>query len=100
LASIDKYPRFEVKLKADRKSPIETKVIDVDEFVDVRGWKAFGQKFNADVVEAKLLEPKVVESPKMEIENSQPSDENTDSEVETTDNEAVTEDSDGQLALF
>ena len=45
-ASLDKYPRMEIKTKADKKAGIETQTILVDEFVEVRGWKAIGQKIN------------------------------------------------------
>ncbi len=99
LTSIDKYPRFEVKTKADRKSPIETKEIDVDEFVDVRGWKAIGQKLNTDVVEAKLLEPKVVVSEQSSVVSETLSEDSADV-IEDADNQAISEESDGQLALF
>lgn len=96
-ACLDKYPRFEIKTKADKKAPIETQVINVDEFVDIRGWKAIGQKINAfDITEVKLLAPKPEEiiSPPSAV-NSQESEEDNDSE--STDND---EDNDKQLALF
>lgn len=96
-ACLDIYPRFEIKTKADKKAPIETQVINVDEFVDIRGWKAIGQKINIfDITEVKLLTPKpeeIIEAlPAIE---SQESDDDNDSE--NTDNE---EDNDKQLALF
>lgn len=96
-ACLDTYPRFEIKTKADKKAPIETQVINVDEFVDIRGWKAIGQKINAyDITEVKLLAPKPEEiiNPPPAV-NSQESEEDDDSE--NTDNE---EDNDKQLALF
>ncbi|MFN3850186.1 MAG: DNA gyrase/topoisomerase IV subunit A [Spirosomataceae bacterium] len=93
LASVDKYPRFEVKTKADRKSPVETKEVDVEDFVDVRGWKTNGQKINTDVVEAKLLAPKVVEVAPKETEQI--------NEIESdAESQEVTDEGDGQLALF
>jgi topoisomerase-4 subunit A len=97
LASVDKYPRFEVKTKADRKAPIETKEVDVEGFVDVRGWKTNGQKINTDVVEAKLLAPKVVEeAPKLDDTIEEAEGETAD----IIDGQETAEDSDGQLALF
>ena len=96
-ACLDTYPRFEIKTKADKKAPIETQVINVDEFVDIRGWKAIGQKINVfDITEVKLLAPKPEEiiKPQSAIE-SQESEDNNDSE--DIDNE---EDNDKQLALF
>ncbi|MCU0326912.1 MAG: hypothetical protein MUF45_17005, partial [Spirosomaceae bacterium] len=90
-------PRFEVKTKADRKAPIETKEVDVEGFVDVRGWKTNGQKINTDVVEAKLLAPKVVEeAPKLDDTIEEAEGETAD----IIDGQETAEDSDGQLALF
>lgn len=94
-ACLDKYPRFEIKTKADKKSSIETQTILVDEFVEVRGWKAIGQKINAyEVLEVKQLEPKpeevvVVEVPKAIDESSENDSENLDNQ-----------DDDNQLVLF
>ena len=91
----DKYPRFEIKTKADKKSSIETQTILVDEFVEVRGWKAIGQKINAyEVLEVKQLEPKpeevvIVEVPKAIDESSENDSENLDNQ-----------DDDNQLVLF
>jgi topoisomerase-4 subunit A len=94
-ACLDKYPRFEIKTKADKKSSIETQTILVDEFVEIRGWKAIGQKINAyEVLEVKQLEPKpeevvVVEVPKANDVSSENDSENLDNQ-----------DDDNQLALF
>jgi len=94
-ACLDKYPRFEIKTKADKKSSIETQTILVDEFVEVRGWKAIGQKINAyEVLEVKQLEPKpeevvIVEVPKAIDESSENDSENLDNQ-----------DDDNQLVLF
>ena len=95
-ASLDKYPRMEIKTKADKKATIEKQTINVDEFVEVRGWKAIGQKINTyEIVEVKMLEPKaeeiIVASIPLVIEESPVN------ETESTDNQ---EDSDKQLALF
>ncbi|AFK03926.1 DNA gyrase/topoisomerase IV subunit A [Emticicia oligotrophica DSM 17448] len=92
-ASLDKYPRFEIKTKSDKKSPIETQTILVDEFVDIRGWKAIGQKINAyDIVEVKMLEPKVEE---VITSTDDKTSDNDDSQ-----NDDNQEDNDKQLALF
>ncbi|GAB3522878.1 DNA gyrase/topoisomerase IV subunit A [Emticicia fontis] len=89
--STDKYPRISLKTKADKKAPIETQTINVDEFVEVRGWKAIGQKLNAyDVVEVKILDPKpeevevtkeVVQVPEAQSETQQEGSDNSDSQL-------------------
>lgn len=92
--STDKYPRMSVKTKADRKAPVEMQSINVDEFVEVRGWKAIGQKLNVhEVVEVKMLEPKPEEVIVKQETVSVP-----EAPVETP--QEGTDDSDGQLALF
>jgi topoisomerase-4 subunit A len=92
--STDKYPRMSVKTKADRKAPVEMQSINVDEFVEVRGWKAIGQKLNVhEVVEVKMLEPKPEEVIVQQETVSVP-----EAPVETP--QEGTDDSDGQLALF
>lgn len=87
----DKYPRIEIKTKADKKSPAEKQLILVDEFVETRGWKAVGQKINVyEVVEVIELEPKPEE---VEIKAPAHSQENDNvADASTDDNE--------QLALF
>ncbi len=94
--SLDKHPRFELKTKADKKAGIETQQINVDEFVEVRGWKAIGQKINTfEVTEVKILESKAEEiiSEPLAASNEQL----VESDSENADNQ---EDSDKQLALF
>lgn len=92
--STDKYPRISLKTKADKKASIETQAINVDEFVEVRGWKAIGQKLNAyDVVEVKMLEPKPEEvEVKKEVAPA--------AEVQTEPQQEAADDTEGQLALF
>ena len=99
-ASLDKHPRMELKTKVDKKASIEKQTILVDEFVEVRGWKAIGQKINTyEIVEVKILEPKAEEI--VEIVSSvlavcnESSLENE--ETQTLDNQ---EENDKQLALF
>ncbi|HEY1053798.1 MAG TPA: DNA gyrase/topoisomerase IV subunit A, partial [Emticicia sp.] len=92
--STDKYPRISLKTKADKKASIETQIINVDEFVDVRGWKAIGQKLNTyDVVEVKILDskPEEVEVKKDAIPVSE-----TQSETQ----QDGSDNPDSQLALF
>ena len=92
--STDKYPRISLRTKADKKAPIETQAINVDEFVEVRGWKAIGQKLNVyDVVEAKMLDPKPEE---VEVKKELAPVPQTQSETQ----QEGEDDTDGQLALF
>jgi topoisomerase IV subunit A len=91
-ASIDKHPRIDVVHKADKKSPIETTTIQLDEFIDVKGWKTLGNKLNYGIIEKiTALEPlKPAEPEKVE---------ELDADLETG-NQAGDEDEGGQLALF
>jgi topoisomerase-4 subunit A len=67
----------------------------VDEFVEVRGWKAIGQKINAyEVLEVKQLEPKPEEVVVVEV--PQTIDISSENDSENLDNQ----DDDKQLALF
>jgi topoisomerase-4 subunit A len=94
-ACLDKYPRFEIKTKADKKSSIDTQTILVDEFVEVRGWKAIGQKISVyEVLEVKQLEPKPEEV--IVIDLPKAIDESSENDPENLDNQ----DDDKQLALF
>jgi len=99
-ACLDKYPRFEIKTKADKKAAIETQTILVDEFVEVRGWKAIGQKINAyEILEVKQLEPKpeeVVVSTQATVNGEQSEDNSAEIDTENVDSQ----DDDKQLALF
>ncbi|RFS14034.1 DNA gyrase/topoisomerase IV subunit A [Emticicia sp. C21] len=92
--STDKYPRMSLKTKADKKAPIETQAINIDEFVEVRGWKAIGQKLNVyDVVEVKMLDPKPEE-----VEVKQETEPVSEGQIETQ--QEAADNSDNQLALF
>jgi topoisomerase IV subunit A len=50
LASLDKHPRLEVSFQKTHKSPMEKEELLVEDVVDVRGWKAQGNKLNSDKV--------------------------------------------------
>lgn len=57
----DRYPRFEVVHQAKDRGPLEKMVLEPEGFIDVRGWKALGNKLPfAKVKDVKLLPPKVV----------------------------------------
>ncbi len=62
VASLDKLPVAELAFKKDDKSATEKEVINLDEFVEVRGWKAIGAKLtNFKVQNVKLLTSRVAE---------------------------------------
>ncbi|MFA0963761.1 DNA gyrase/topoisomerase IV subunit A [Roseivirga sp. BDSF3-8] len=58
VASTDKEPQVELELKEGRSK--ETVVYDIDMLIDVRGWKAVGNKLNPDkkIVNVRLLASK------------------------------------------
>jgi topoisomerase IV subunit A len=57
MVSYDNKPRIEIKLKRQRKSDVETVSFNVQDMIDVKGWKALGNKLNYDkILEIKLLE--------------------------------------------
>jgi topoisomerase-4 subunit A len=83
--SYDEKPRAEFKYKKDRKSGVLTEVFKLEELVDVRGWKAQGNRLALMKINSiKMLEPEEPE----EIEEPEEDDED---ENNTTDN--VTENS-------
>ncbi len=64
MASVAEFPRVELSTKEADKGPVSKEELSVDELVEVRGWKALGNKLSAHkVVEVKALAPKVVEKP-------------------------------------
>jgi topoisomerase-4 subunit A len=50
LATLDKHPRLEFSVQKNAKSPVETEKVLVEEVVDVRGWRAMGNKLTLDKV--------------------------------------------------
>jgi topoisomerase-4 subunit A len=62
MASFEKRPRVEIKFKKQRKSEVETLLFKVDEMIEVKGWKALGNKLVYDkIVEINTLNPEVEE---------------------------------------
>lgn len=93
-ASLDKLPVAELAFKKDDKSPTEKEVINLDEFVEVRGWKAIGAKLtNFKVQNVKLLAPRIDEETEgeinddMEVEETETSDNNN--ENNSNENEVI-----------
>ncbi|GAB3786610.1 DNA gyrase/topoisomerase IV subunit A [Spirosoma horti] len=57
----DRYPRIEIVHQVKDRGPFESMVLEPEGFIDVRGWKALGNKLPfAKVKEVKLLPPKIV----------------------------------------
>jgi topoisomerase-4 subunit A len=91
--SYDEMPRVEITFKREkRSSPIEKEIVKLEEFVDVRGWKAMGNKIPFD----KILQVTTLASEKivvpLEKELTQNQENNIDDEGEDT--------TENQLALF
>jgi topoisomerase IV subunit A len=89
-ATVDLLPVAEMAYKKDDKGPIEKEVINLDEFVEVRGWKAIGAKLtNFKVQNIKLLEPRIPEVAEEEsgMESGTESEESADGNDSTPSNE-------------
>jgi topoisomerase-4 subunit A len=50
LSSLEKHPRLELSVQKSPKSPVETEEILAEKAVDVRGWKAMGNKLTSERV--------------------------------------------------
>ena len=62
MVSYDKKPRIEVKFKKLRKSDPETLLFKVEEMIEIKGWKALGNKLVYDKIDdIKILEPEIEE---------------------------------------
>ncbi|MGL4631151.1 MAG: DNA gyrase/topoisomerase IV subunit A [Leadbetterella sp.] len=80
MVSYDHKPRIQIKLKRTRKSDTEVVNFNVDEMIDVKGWKALGNKLNYD----KILDIIVLESLQAEEE--------TEETIDSTENGILIED--------
>lgn len=57
----ERYPRIEIVHQVKDRAPVERMIMEPDGFIDVRGWKALGNRLPfARVKEVKLLAPKVM----------------------------------------
>ena len=89
LASLDKHPRYELSTQKSSKSSVETEEVLVEEVVDVRGWKAMGNKLTVDKLkDIKWLDPLPEAEPEKTEENLE--DEEPDSDGTAPTAEAVT----------
>jgi topoisomerase IV subunit A len=60
MISYDAKPRIEIKFKRTRKSETEIKLFKLEEMIDVKGWKALGNKLNYEkIIDIKILEPEL-----------------------------------------
>ncbi|MBC3785763.1 DNA gyrase/topoisomerase IV subunit A [Spirosoma utsteinense] len=57
----DRYPRIEIVHQVKDRGPLEKMVLEPEGFIEIRGWKALGNKLPfAKVKDVKLLTPKAV----------------------------------------
>ncbi|WP_080240011.1 DNA gyrase/topoisomerase IV subunit A [Spirosoma rigui] len=57
----DRYPRIEIVHQVKERGPLEKMVLEPEGFIEIRGWKALGNKLPfAKVKDVKLLAPKIV----------------------------------------
>lgn len=105
-ASIDKKPRIEIKHRQDRKKEISTDLFNVEEMIDVKGWKALGNKLSFDkIVELNILaseedEEEVEDEIDLEDSGEEDSDdENEPPQFEKKENSEHKPDGGGQLGL-
>jgi topoisomerase-4 subunit A len=71
LVTTQKQPQIEYEFKKDKKSPAEKQVADLDVVVDVKGWKAMGNRLSNSTILSITLLP---ERPAPEMENEQRDD--------------------------
>ncbi|MFC3809090.1 DNA gyrase/topoisomerase IV subunit A [Lacihabitans lacunae] len=123
MASYDAKPRIEIKYKKTRKSEQETELFKVEELIEVKGWKALGNKLNYEkIVDIKMLEPEIPEETEDEevvdqvledqSDDNEEDDDSASEATEVSENEEKEEpkatkkpkdddhDSEGQLGLF
>ncbi|MBP6618687.1 MAG: DNA gyrase/topoisomerase IV subunit A [Leadbetterella sp.] len=101
MASFEKRPRIEIQFKKQRKSEVETQLFKVDEMIEVKGWKALGNKLVYDkIVEIKTLDPEIEEEEGeeeiLEIANADIEENDEELEIE---NEETIESEDQELKL-
>ena len=106
--STDQFPRFELAFMRVNKGAVEKSTILLDEFVDVRGWKALGNKLTAFIVKeitslaSAPAQPELAAAvaPKLKVK----ADEKYTKELASNPTEALAEndeaDTGGQLDLF
>jgi len=71
LATTQQHPQIEMEFRKDKKSPVEKQVADLDVVVDVKGWKAMGNRLSNQIMMAIQLLP---ERAAPEVEQEQQDD--------------------------
>jgi topoisomerase IV subunit A len=101
-ASLDALPRIEIQHQVKDRGPVEKMVLEPAGFIDVRGWKALGNKLPfAKVKEVKLLASKAATPSPASTTASVPMTVSSPKPISATAQEPVEEVvADGQLGLF
>lgn len=87
-ATCDKKPRVEIRHRKDRKTEVTTDLYKVDEMIDVKGWKALGNKLPFDkIVSFKALASEEEEEIEEDILEEETNDEQPENEPEENDAE-------------
>jgi topoisomerase-4 subunit A len=97
LVSTEKQPQVSVRLQKGKE--VEDQEFDLDMLIDVKGWKAIGNKLSSHPV----LEVKLIESVKQESsdpDEAKDTDEDQDLEIGDTIEFKIKKDEDEQLGLF
>lgn len=68
LATLQSQPQVEFEFKKDKKSPVEKQLADLDVVVDVKGWKAMGNRLCNFPVQSVSIVPEAKTSPNEEIQ--------------------------------
>jgi topoisomerase-4 subunit A len=90
MSSYDKRPRVEIHFKKQRKSEVEKLLFKVDEMIEVKGWKALGNKLVYDkIIEIKTLDPEADEEDE-ELDDAEVQ-EIVNNDIEENDEELVIE---------
>ena len=73
IVTADRYPRIEIVHQVKERGPLEKMVLEPEGFIEIRGWKALGNKLPfAKVKEVKLLPPKLIKETIKPIEVIEP----------------------------
>ena len=73
VVTADEFPRIEVVHQEKARGPVEKMILEPEGFIEVRGWKALGNKLPFDKVkEVKRLAPKAPKEPAAMAKNGQP----------------------------
>ncbi len=86
IATVEIYPRIEMSSKKSKNEPTIDEILDLDEAIDIRGWKAQGSKLTNNLVQnIKLAAPKIIEKQENElIEVKANNEEEVDSQRDAT----------------